>query len=63
MNMTNVTLKLSRQGAIFDSVLSKTLVPSVALKEVAVLRQDDSSIIKFDIFTGDHIRYCWLDEL
>ena len=38
-------------------------MPSVALKEVAVLRQDDSSLIKFDIFTGDHIRYCWLDEL
>ena len=38
-------------------------MPSVALKEVAGRRQDDSPIIKFDIFTGDHIRYCWLDEL
>lgn len=57
------TLKLTRQGAILDSVLSKILVASAALKEVAVLRHNDGYIIKFDIFTGDHIRYYWLDEL
>jgi hypothetical protein len=38
-------------------------VSSEALKEVALLRHDDGYIIKFDIFTEDHIRYCWLDEL
>lgn len=57
------TLKLTRQGAILDSFLSKTLVSSAALKEVATLRHNGGYIIKFDIFAGDHIRYCWLHEL
>lgn len=36
---------------------------SEALKEVTMLRQDDGYIIKFGIFTGDHISYFWPSEL
>lgn len=34
----------------------------VVLKEVVTLRYNGGYIIKFDIFVGDYIRYCWFYE-